>query len=245
MKNKPFEVNITDQEGTIIETLSIPRNADQVKLSQFIDITASMEEHKEFYDSLSDTPTKQEQLQTLIYHAQEVAAFCDSDNIFGEHILRAGNELNVELTLEVTSQLRNAIWAAISTYKPEFTELHTFTHNNEKYTCKRRWANIVTQQIEYDQLTTLEGIEALEVLRILDTKEGKDDPTGGKRQMSYKRLLAILCRKEGEQLPTNKSKLERFLAQRIVEFKDISYPTAMNVYFWLISYHNDLKKKAI
>lgn len=85
-------------------------------------------------------------------------------------------------------------------------------------------------------ISVVEAIEALELLRISEnnTKE-RPAEAANIRFTTYLKMLAILARKEGEELPINDAHREQFLTERLIHFQGIDAATALDVDFFLLS----------
>ena len=66
--------------------------------------------------------------------------------------------------------------------------------------------------------------------------EAAGDPDGSLLYSYYLRTIAILCKKEGEQLPLQDSQREAWIQQRAFELQGIDAATALNMDFFLTSF---------
>lgn len=66
--------------------------------------------------------------------------------------------------------------------------------------------------------------------------EAAGDPDGSLLYSYYLRTIAILCKKEGEQLPLQDSQREAWIQQRAFELQEIDAATALNMDFFLTSF---------
>jgi hypothetical protein len=94
-------------------------------------------------------------------------------------------------------------------------------------------------------LTVIESIEALEANRAFEMLV-EDDETGSQAFAKYLRLLAILCRKDGEALPTDDVERENFILDRANHFggvdgEVISAGAAIDTDFFLTAFSGRLK----
>jgi hypothetical protein len=94
-------------------------------------------------------------------------------------------------------------------------------------------------------LTVIESIEALEANRAFEMLID-DDETGSQAFAKYLRLLAILCRKDGEVLPTDDVERENFILERANHFggvdgEVISAGAAIDTDFFLTAFSGRLK----
>lgn len=83
-------------------------------------------------------------------------------------------------------------------------------------------------------LTTGETIEILEFERLKKTETQKEGDADG--AIYFTTLLwrfAVMMRKEGEQLPVNKSERQKFLEERIIFFKDLPMSIVLDLSFFL------------
>lgn len=78
-----------------------------------------------------------------------------------------------------------------------------------------------------------EMIEAYEIKRIAQSNIAQGDPDGNHLYAYYLKLLAVLARKEGEQLPYSDSECAAFIEVRAVHFQEIDAGTALDVDFFL------------
>lgn len=79
-----------------------------------------------------------------------------------------------------------------------------------------------------------------EYLQGVLAKHGDED--GNYTYSRYLTMMAILCRKQGEKLPSNESERRKFIAERSAFFQGIDAQTAMDVDFFLLSIFNRLGK---
>ena len=70
------------------------------------------------------------------------------------------------------------------------------------------------------------------------------DENGDNAYSRYLHMMAILLRKPGEKLPTDKSQKEAFLAERAVHFQEVDTQTALDVDFFLLNILTHLEKKS-
>lgn len=94
-------------------------------------------------------------------------------------------------------------------------------------------------------LTVIESIEALEASRVYEMVVNEDE-TGSQLFAKYLRLLAILCRKDGEVLPIDEAERENFILDRANHFggvsgEMISAGAALDVDFFLTAFSGRLK----
>ena len=66
--------------------------------------------------------------------------------------------------------------------------------------------------------------------------EAAGDPDGSLLYSYYLRTIAILCKKQGEQLPLQDSQREAWIQQRAFELQEIDAATALNMDFFLTSF---------
>lgn len=96
-------------------------------------------------------------------------------------------------------------------------------------------------------LSTGEMIEALEIKRIASQKIA-DDPEGSHLYSYYLRLIAVICRKEGERFPIFDHDVTRFIDERVAVFSGktsgqvISAGIALDIDFFLAAIMRDSKQ---
>ena len=78
-----------------------------------------------------------------------------------------------------------------------------------------------------------EMIEAYEIKRLAEARTSEGDPDGTYLYTYYLQLLAVLARKDGEQLPYSDSECADFIERRTVHFQEIDAGTALDVDFFL------------
>lgn len=81
-------------------------------------------------------------------------------------------------------------------------------------------------------LETGESIEAYDIRRVA-MRDAPKDADGSHLYSYYLQLIATLCRKEGEGLPTSTSDCDRFINERAAYFAGIDAGTALDVDFFL------------
>lgn len=113
--------------------------------------------------------------------------------------------------------------------------LQTLPNNEDKAPYIKRLRVLVPETESVD----LENAE-YEYLQELLSKHG--DEEGNYTYSRYLTMMAILCRKQGEKLPTVDSERKRFIAERSAFFQNIDAKTAMDVDFFLLTIFNALEK---
>lgn len=124
-------------------------------------------------------------------------------------------------------------------YVPAYVETETwFTYKGEQYRIPPIMKQALAGEMLLPNLSTIEVVEAAEVQRFtsqqLESKEGKAKSHSLVFSM-YLRMLAILCRKEGEHLPIENT--ERWINDRAKHFEEMDAATARDIDFFL---HNIL-----
>lgn len=111
-----------------------------------------------------------------------------------------------------------------------------FWVNGSQYKIPVILAQQLAGELRLPNIETIEAIEAAEVQRLTDAavKAGKDEG-GNLTYEMYLRVIAILCRKNGERLPIRDSERDQYILGRIVELQEIDTCTALNVDFFLKS----------
>ena len=87
-----------------------------------------------------------------------------------------------------------------------------------------------------------DGTLKTEADRLANEIEIDGDPHGNLAFAQFLRMIAILCRKPGEQLPTKDGERERFIQSRMIHFQQIDAKTAIDVDFFLNSLLTRSKK---
>lgn len=95
-------------------------------------------------------------------------------------------------------------------------------------------ANIQASQYGDGDTRRLEILAAAEQVANIEI-EKQGDPNGSLLYTMYLKLLAIIARREGEQLPFDDAEREKWINDRSIEFKGVSAQTALNVDFFLCS----------
>lgn len=126
----------------------------------------------------------------------------------------------------------------VSEWKPALVSESecVFFVNGAQYKIPVILAQQLAGELHLPNIETIEAIEAAEVQRLTDAaiKAGKDEE-GNLTYEMYLRVIAILCRKNGERLPIKDSERDQYIYDRIVELQDIDTHTALNVDFFLKS----------
>ena len=126
----------------------------------------------------------------------------------------------------------------ITAYEPKMynQDLHEFQYKGDTY----RIPYIRTMPLGLGEvlpdISVVEAIEALELLRISENnKKERPGEEANIRFTTYLKMLSILARKEGEELPVNDAHREQFLTERLIHFQEIDAATALDVDFFLLS----------
>jgi len=126
---------------------------------------------------------------------------------------------------EVTA-LYKLITVSVAAFDQQSQQL-SFTHQGQQYLYPSQGTNAISGQIEY-----LRSASVLEVVEAMQFEEQY-----GKLKEGYWSalpfIIAILCRRAGEQLPLDAVAREAFLAERAQLFHSLPLQEALNVAFFL------------
>jgi len=113
--------------------------------------------------------------------------------------------------------------------------LQTLTDDTDKIPFVKRLRALVPE-------TESVSIESADYDYLQGLLSAHGDEDGNYTYSRYLTMMAILCRKEGEKLPSNESERRAFIANRSAFFQDIDAKTAMDVDFFLLTLFNVLGK---
>ncbi len=210
----------------------LPVNASEIKLSQVIDFEFKISELAENKNI--------ESLEYVKGLADLLSGFLNVD--FLELDIYNENESLINSMIH----LQNQIWDVIVNAKPELKieNENSFSYNGINYLFPTIWKNETLQKIGYNSINLKQGIEILQVRHNFE-KSVKDlaNKNTLPNFLFSKALseIAILLLKEGEEIPVSEDIFEKWLSNRISEFIDIDYQTALNINHWIESYMTSLR----
>lgn len=110
-----------------------------------------------------------------------------------------------------------------------------FDYDGERYTIPIIGLQALASLPLLPALETGEVIEAYEIQRVSQAAIQKGDKDGSHLYGYYLRLLAVLCRKDGEKLPVFDDQVQVFIDNRASHFKRLDAGTALDIDFFLAS----------
>lgn len=227
-------------QGETIAEFDVPATLYEVPLNRYVDFLIEVG---------NSTPENY-----LPQHAKAVSAFYGVDlsdvfnGVYQTEQEKETFELNTVAQLHgyaanlIDTHLRMiAATPVISTTTPHFYFLE------QRYNIPLISTKVLASGISevLPNLTVIESIEALEANRAFELLV-EDDETGSQAFAKYLRLLAILCRKDGEVLPTDDVERENFILDRANHFggidgEVISAGAAIDTDFFLTAFSGRLK----
>ena len=211
---------LQDKDGNQIFSIELPTKPSELKLSRYIDFL-----------------TAQESTENAVKRAVlSISALTGVD--YGEIIDAAVGDIysadtNLDGTLSpVFAHIHKVI--GMITPKQRTESDCEFEYKGERYKIP------FIQQIALSGVDVMPGISVIEAIEVLETKRiaeqmQNDDTTGSVLFSMYLRTMAVICRKDGENLPIEEGEKERFISERMKYFADIDCETALDVAFFLSS----------
>lgn len=215
----------------VIATINVPESLDEVRLNRYIDF---LYELKKGIDT---------DVNNIAVIARAVGYFYDVDinTLIGGDMgdfTRAATKAEIKSLNATLANLYG--WAAdLVRRKGE----HEYTGPDD-YEFEYKGERLKIHGIKRDAiggallppLSVIEGIEISEVHRITKSRiDTLGDSDGSELYGMYLRSLAILCRKEGEQLPIDDGAREYFINERAAWFSEITAGAALMIDFFLTS----------
>lgn len=208
--------NIVDLKGELIAEINLPENMGEVKLSQYVNFLKAMETAEEGKNYIPNVLEALSEFYDIDLHELAQAKFSNSSKFID----------SVMPLYQWTSKL-------IQDYQPRLRK-------GEDLKIKYRGVEFICRGVsisgKFDDLTTMEAYECLEAQRLFrQAEEESQDPNGNLMYSHFLKIVATLCRKEGENLPLGDVERDNFLSERIAFFKDIDAATALDIDFFLSS----------
>lgn len=111
-----------------------------------------------------------------------------------------------------------------------------FEHKGSKFTIPFITQSAISGRDILADVETIEMIEAMESVRnVKEEIEAKGDPDGSFIFTKYLRVIACLCRKDGQRLPIESAAREQAIQDTVHFLTDIDAQTALDVDFFLKS----------
>jgi hypothetical protein len=203
-------------DGEVIVEVRVPDTMQEVRLEQYVNFLKAMEPIQE------------------------------SDQNYIPNVVKAISEFyNVDMNTLLTVRFKGKESQAMDSLAPLYWHTHkliseynpTLRKGSDlkiKYRKQSFTLRGMTVKGTFDDLTVLEAYECLEAKHLFQDKDEEGlDVNGNYLYTRYLRIIATLCRKQGEDLPMNDLQRERFIGERIEFFRDIDAATAMDVDFFL------------
>lgn len=221
-----IKATIKNEENGIIAQVMIPASFSEVQLDKYISF--SIEADKIGEDGYNP----------IIQMAKAIGEFTgiDLDKILVANV----GDLYSE-TDDLDGSLRTLygyILNLCGQYAPQLMTPETagFEYKGERFTIPVIAQNVLGGLPILPTVSVLEAIEAFEIQRLTANMiDETGDENGSFRFTYYLRLLSIICRKEGEELPISESEREKFFTERSLFFREIPAEIALNVDFFLSS----------
>jgi len=224
-------IHLKTQDGETVATLPAYRSLYEVPLNRYIDFLKA----RAPLDNTEGVKAGEVNVPRVI--AQAVGAFSGVDL---ETILTArfGDFEESEAAEKNLSSLYMWIINLLNTFAPKIRtpEEAVFEYKCERWEIPRIGVQALAAMPLLPDLETVEAIEAYEIQRIANESAEKDgDPEGSVLYSRYLKLLAVLCRKYGQddKLPISDSACEAYLNERMLHFREIDAGTALDVDFFL------------
>lgn len=210
------------EDGNVIAEVKLPESLSEMTLNQYVSFNSIVEKEG----------------NAIAVMAEAVQDFTGIDM---PAIVQAqvGNVYETADAIDDTLRsLFGHISSTITRHKPRiYSEAeHRFEYKGETYAIPAIKTLPLGLGVVLPNISVIEAIEALELLRLTDaSQKERPDEAANIRFTSYLRMLAIIARKEGEELPVNDAQRERFITERVIHFQEIDAATALDVDFFLLS----------
>lgn len=221
-----MQINLNGPDGQPFASFEAPATIREVTLSQYIDFLVAIRDFRN------------EGVNEAAVMARAVAAFVGCDPVELAAAKFGGDYEQVALdNVESVSGLYAYLLHLIGTHKPTVTQdsVAKFEYKGEQYFLSGTALSSVSG-IQLNALSVIEAVEAFEVKnRINNAMSADGDPKGELWFTEYLHILAILARKEGEQLPLDDAERISFISDRAAHFMDIPADIALDVDFFLLT----------
>lgn len=226
--------------GDVISEFDVPSSIYEVPLNRYIDFIIEV-----------GNSTPENYLQQ---HAKAVSAFYGVDLMVVFSGVYEAEKDKETFEMNTVAQLHGYAAGLIDAHLRVLAATPTITINTphfefcgERYNIPLIATKVLASGISevLPNLTVIESIEAMEANRAYETVVSEDE-TGSQLFAKYLRLLAILCRKDGEALPVDEAERENFILDRANLFgglngEMISAGVALDVDFFLTAFSGRLK----
>jgi hypothetical protein len=221
-----MQINLNGPDGSPFASFEVPATIREVKLSQYIDFLVAIREFRT------------EGANEAAVMARAVSAFvgCDPVELAAAKFGGEYEQVAVD-NIESVSGLYAYLLHLIGTHKPSVKQdaVAKFEYKGEQYFLSGTSLSSVSG-IQLNALNVIEAVEAFEVKnRINNAVSQNGDPDGSLWFTEYLQILAILARKEGEQLPLDDAERLAFIEARSAHFLDIPVDIALDVDFFLLT----------
>jgi hypothetical protein len=216
--------------GAKLASFELPESLHEVTLRQFIDDQVEFLKTPQWFQDFRNDGGKISKNQTANFISCSIKllskftgvgieVFKDSDDVNG--LIKIWNELN----------------RTLKTYEPKF--IASFEYKGETFIVPTMQINHYTGQKENPNLSNIEVITSLQYEFLLnDTELIK----AGRNYEKHLAIVAILCRKEGENLEMTDDEIIAFTSKRMKFFKDLPASIALDVMFFFINSSTTSKK---
>lgn len=219
-------------------SISFPISANDVKIETYVEFCKLIDNQilAKKKDNVSTDYSEEIEL-----YIQAVVLMCEGDlyalpfDLESDVLVGAeGFQIDRNATFDELSILRLFIHCQniVLNYTPSFEDVSHFVFNWKHETFYL--SGSIGKNLSDKNLTTGEMIEILEFERLKKAETQKEGDADG--AIYFTTLLwrfAVMMRKEGEQLPINKSERQKFLEKRIKFFKDLPMSIVLELSFFL------------
>lgn len=145
------------------------------------------------------------------------------------------DDIDMETTSASITQLYIHTLNLLNSYQPKVEPGHdlSFTHKGHNYIIPNLYIDAITGQQKFDEISTGEAVEALEVVRAWENNM-PNDKDGGIYYTSMLKIIAVLARRieedgQPEPFPTSQAFVDRLITDRVIEFQDIPYTVGRDI----------------
>ncbi len=230
---------IQSATGEIITEFDVPENLYEVPLNRYVDFLVEV-----------GNSTPENYLQQ---HAKAVSAFYGVDLSAVFNGVYQSEQEKDQFELNTVAQLHGYAASLIDKHlqllisaPPVKIDNPWFEFNGERYNIPVIAAKVLASGVQevLPNLSVIESIEALEINRAFEMVH-EDDADGSQTFAKHLKLLAVLCRKDGEILPVDDVERENFILERSNLFGGqygamINAGTAVDVDFFLTAFSKRL-----
>ena len=251
------KISLQVSGGKKVVTIDFPEQASEIKLAQYIDFDiANRVMLKWMEETELDVATdewQREHVRHLLHILSEFTRtkLADTTLPVGDleaHLMHISGQKDGSIDFDnwqvTLTQLYAAIFTALASFTPQtFTKEQdcVFEYKGKKFKIPTAYMDAITGKRVFPSTPAGLVVEALEIKRLWQ-QNIEADKDGSLTYTSYLKLVALLVKEEGQELPlASRQRLSEFIEKRIRFFADIPMNVAMNIHKWLLDYYGYLE----